>query len=163
VKEATGTFYENEPHRIMVLLRAGLQVRHKRELDPQFQKPRPLTKPKPQPLTFESRSRKKRGPATTGFVYVFAAGAHVKVGISETDVQGRWNSIRSCNPLLEPAAYVSPPVGDLARKVEQAAHRSLSHCHVSGEWFLCAPENAIETVKGLIQGLSIGGAHVDRK
>jgi hypothetical protein len=149
VSEATATFYETEPRRVMALLRAGLPVRHKRELEPQFQKPLPRNKPKPQPLTFAPRRRKQAGPVTSGFVYVFAAGAHVKVGISETDVQGRWNSIRGSNPLLEPTLYVTAPLGSLARKVERAAHQFLSPHHEHGEWFRCTRDEAISTVKRL--------------
>lgn len=147
MKEAPAIFYETKAHRVVTLLRAGLQVRHRRELEPKFHEPpgpgeaRPMVRP-----TFR---RKERTATASGFVYVFAAGAHVKIGISDTNVDQRWNSIRGSNPLLEPPLYVTAPLGDLARKVERAAHKFLSPHHENGEWFRCAREIAIETVKRL--------------
>jgi hypothetical protein len=91
-----------------------------------------------------------------GFVYVFAAGAHVKVGISQFDAESRWWTIRSNNPLLEPALFVSEPLGVRARKVEQAAHKELKPYHVNGEWFSCDRPHAIAVVKKLIEDVLHG-------
>lgn len=84
-----------------------------------------------------------------GFVYAFAAGAHVKIGLSQFDPNARWWQIRSHNPLLEPALYITQPLGKSARKVERAAHKVLASCRVTGEWFTCPRDEAVEVIKKL--------------
>jgi len=90
-------------------------------------------------------------PIVGGYVYVFAAGDHVKIGLSWFDVERRWNTIRSSNPLLERPLYVSHELGERASKVEKSAHTALATYHFSGEWFSCDRALAVETVKNLVE------------
>lgn len=90
----------------------------------------------------------RRGAAVVwGYVYVFAAGPLVKVGMSDVGVASRWQNIRCSNPLLEPPLYVSGALGDHARQAERRAHEILAPYHETGEWFRCDRELAVKTVK----------------
>lgn len=91
-----------------------------------------------------------------GFLYVFAAGEYVKIGITQFDVDARWWQIKCSNPLLEPPLYISPPVGDRARELEGMAHKALGEHRCSGEWFKCSRELAVETVKRLTERAPTG-------
>ena len=128
------TFYERHPPRIVALLRDGLKVRSPRLLEPDW----------------KAKHCKPPMPNTWGYVYVFAAGAHVKIGISECDVEKRWSSMRTDNPLLERPLYISPPLEKRCRVVEKKAHEALMEYHFSGEWFSCNRQLAINTVRSLI-------------
>lgn len=126
--------YEGNFQRALALFQAGFEVRSPRLLEPNFypKLPRPV---------------RKSLPPVWGFVYIFPAGPLLKIGMSDVGVERRWNSIRTGNPLLEPAIHVSPPVGKLAREIERGAHQALDAYRESGEWFRCSRELAIETVQ----------------
>lgn len=82
-------------------------------------------------------------------LYVIPAGEHVKVGISE-DVESRWKALRSANPLLERAAFISNPLAK-PRKVEQTIHSKLDRYRVVGtEWFKCGREIVLEIVHSVL-------------
>lgn len=99
-------------------------------------------------------TRQRRLARTTtrvvwGYVYVFAAGPFVKVGMSDVGVTSRWHNIRCGNPLLEPPLYVSSPLGDRALQAERRVHELLSPYREGGEWFRCERSLAIDTVKAV--------------
>ena len=78
-------------------------------------------------------------------VYVIGAKRLVKIGIA-TDLSARVRALRTSNPHLETVLYASEPIAN-ARQVELEAHRALETHRVEGEWFRCARQLAIETVK----------------
>lgn len=90
-------------------------------------------------------------PIIGGYLYVFCAGEHLKIGMSELDVDARWRCIRSGNPLLEPPVYVTGPLGPRVREAERRAHESLSDHREVGEWFRCDRELAVAVVKRIEQ------------
>lgn len=134
--------YEADHHRAVALLLAGYMVRS------------PSARERIEREAERKLARKWQAqhPEHEGYVYVFAAGLHVKVGISWLDVERRWATILSSNPLLERPLYVSPAIGKKALLIERAAHQELMPFHVSGEWFSCSRELAVAIVKKLIQG-----------
>lgn len=145
-------FYERDPQTVMRLIAAGLPVRPKWELEPNW-KPKPGWSAPPIRRLKPVQPRKPvrvAPPAAWGFVYVFAAGDLVKVGMSDAGVKARWASIRCSNPLLEPALFVSAPLGNRAREVERRALQALSEYCAGGEWFRCAREEVIATVRRII-------------
>jgi hypothetical protein len=101
----------------------------------------------------ERIERATPAPATSGYVYVFAAGALVKIGMSEVGVEARWYNIKCSNPLLEPPLFVTGPLGNLVRKVERGAHQALAEHREQGEWFRCDRQLAIDTVKRIVEEL----------
>lgn len=84
-----------------------------------------------------------------GFVYVFGAQNLVKIGMTQHSVYRRWHGIKTANPWLEQPLYVSAPLLGRVVEVERACHAALAEHHVTGEWFSCPREIAIETVKHL--------------
>src|SRR6185437_3330340 len=82
-------------------------------------------------------------------VYVFPAREYVKIGMAMNAAQ-RWSELRTGNPLLESAAFVSEPLRN-ARKVEALCHERLAGYRVPGtEWFRCNRHLAVETVRQVI-------------
>ena len=137
--------YEADPHKAVALLRAGYIVRS------------PSARAR-----IEREAEKKRNdqlqaqhPEHEGYLYVFAAGIHVKVGLSWHNIERRWASIFSSNPLLERPLYVSPPLGKKVVVLERAAHQQLIQFHVSGEWFSCERSHAISIVEKLVREASL--------
>lgn len=94
---------------------------------------------------------RRPAPATSGYVYVFAAGDLIKVGMSDAGVEARWYNIKCGNPLLERPLYVTGPLGNRTREVEKCAHAALSEHRESGEWFRCDRTLAIAVVKRIEQ------------
>lgn len=86
-------------------------------------------------------------PNASGYLYVFAAGPYVKVGMSDAGVESRWHNIKCANPLLEPPLYVTGPLGNRVREAEKRAHAALSEHRKHGEWFSCDRDIAIAVVK----------------
>lgn len=84
-----------------------------------------------------------------GFVYVFGARDLVKIGMTAHSVYRRWHGIKTANPWLERPLYVSGPLLARVIEIERACHAALTQYHVTGEWFNCPRELAIETVKKL--------------
>ena len=143
--------YETDPKKIFELIKAGHTVRHPRVLfEQQIQErgkaARDFLRAKGILLNPPEQGE--------GFVYVFVAGEHVKVGLSQFDVEARWSMIKSSNPLLERPYFCTPPIGKRARAVEKAAHSSLTEYHASGEWFLCSQEQAIQAVQQAVLEVS---------
>lgn len=93
-----------------------------------------------------------RGPAR---VYVIPAREFVKIGIA-TDIEERWRTIRTGNPLVERPFYVSEPQRG-ARELEKRAHAALAAYRVeSTEWFRCSKSLAAETIRQVIEEFSTG-------
>jgi T5orf172 domain len=106
--------------------------------------------------------RAARTVTAQGYVYVFAAQTLVKVGMTIHSPYRRWHSIKTANPWLEPPLYVSPPLLARVTAIEKAAHTALKAYRVTGEWFECDRQLAIDTVQRLILSPSIGDGNVDR-
>jgi len=84
-------------------------------------------------------------------VYVFPSREYVKIGISR-NADERWSELRTANPFLEPAVFVSELIKG-ARKIEESAHAFLHPYRVTGEWFKCSRYLAVEVVKTLIDAV----------
>jgi hypothetical protein len=85
-----------------------------------------------------------------GYVYVFGAQMYVKIGMTKFDIYRRWHAIKTSNPWLERPLYVSPPLMERVMVVERNCHEALQHFRVSGEWFDCPRDFAIEVVQEMI-------------
>ncbi len=85
-----------------------------------------------------------------GYVYVFAAQMYVKIGMSKFDIYRRWHSIKTANPWLERPLYVSPPLMERVLHVEKECHEALRDFRVTGEWFDCPRELALEVVQEMV-------------
>lgn len=128
--------YEADVHKAVALLRLGYMVRSpsaRERIEREAEKKHQLAIPK--------------DPRCYGYVYVFAAADLIKIGMSLHDVEKRWRDIRVANPLLEPALYITSPLEQDVNRAELACHAALQEYRVSGEWFRCSRELAIETVK----------------
>jgi hypothetical protein len=86
-----------------------------------------------------------------GFVYVFGTRDLVKIGMTQHSIYRRWHGIKSANPWLEQPLYVTGPLLGRVVDVERTCHAALTQYHVTGEWFECPRELAIETVKRIEQ------------
>lgn len=132
-------FYERDGKRAIRLFREGFQVRHPSLLDP----------------VWRTKRCKRRPPVRLawGYVYIFASGPFVKIGMSDANVKARWAAIKCGNPLLEPPLYVTSPLGNQVEDAEKQAHAALAKYHEIGEWFRCDRDLAIAVVKRIEQEL----------
>lgn len=89
-----------------------------------------------------ARARADMEKAAGQHIYVFRAGAHVKVGIAE-DPMRRWRTIASCNPLLEADGFVTAEKYPNAKWIEKWVHGELKEFHTKLEWFSCDLETAV--------------------
>lgn len=82
----------------------------------------------------------------TAYVYVFKAHDLVKIGCAN-DVQSRWRSLRTSNPMIEPPIYSTEKLED-AYAIELKVHRELAEHRVKGtEWFRCPADLAVQVVQ----------------
>jgi hypothetical protein len=88
-----------------------------------------------------------------GFVYVLGARDLVKIGMTRHSIYRRWWQIKVANPWLERPLYVTGPLLGRVIEVERACHKTLKQHRVTGEWFDCPRELAIETVKHVVEKL----------
>lgn len=82
-----------------------------------------------------------------GRVYVIVSRDLVKIGVSE-NIERRLKGLRCANPHIESVAYVSDGYID-AYRIEAEAHQKLRRHRVTGEWFRCSVDVAIEAVRSL--------------
>lgn len=87
-------------------------------------------------------------------VYVIGARRLIKIGVA-SDLAARVRMLRTGNPDIERVLYATEPMSN-ARLVESEAHRELTAHRVEGEWFRCARQLAIDTVKRFEKSLQIG-------
>jgi len=86
-----------------------------------------------------------------GYIYVLGAQQYVKVGMTKFSIYRRWHQMRTSNPWLEPPLYVSPPLMDRVNDAERMCHAVLAEFRVTGEWFDCPRELAIDMVQEVIR------------
>jgi excisionase family DNA binding protein len=90
-------------------------------------------------------------------IYIFRAGDHIKIGISENPEQ-RWLQIATSNPLLDiEQRFITANKHYDALFIERRMHTELAHYRVSSphskEWFKCEARIAIELLERVIATL----------
>ena len=78
-------------------------------------------------------------------LYVVQAGPHVKVGYTSKP-KLRISELKHGNPLVAGYYFLSEP-SFWATDMEREVHRELDEYWVRGEWYLCGPDIAVETIR----------------